>query len=1608
MPSRESPFRTDLNQRLLAFARRRLSEDDAGRLAGFLDRYYARVAAGELAARDPETLFAAAYAHWRLALERVPGSPRIRVANPTVEEDGWISGHTVIDIVTDDMPFLVDSVAAELIGRDVAVHAVIHPVIDVQRDGAGVMRACGAPGDGSAVESFMHFEISRLPAAEHAPLTAAIAVVLADVRAVVQDLAPMREQMARVAAALPTMPARLPAADLDELRAFLEWLPAGNFTFLGYRASAFASDGGGSRVLAIEPNTGLGLLRDANRAVFDDINNGLPLPPAARAFVDGPQPLLVTKTNRRSTVRRQAHMDAIVIKRLDRAGHMQGAHLFVGLFGAHAYNRSARNIPLIRRKLEQVLQRADFAPDSHDGRALINVLETFPRDELFQIDAAALYDVALAILALRHQHRVAVFVRHDDLDRAISCLVFVPRDRYTTDFRLAVQRILARTFEAEVVAHFIHVADAPLARLQVILRAGAEGVPAFDQAALEAEIAAASRGWADHLQSVLIAAHGEETGLRLARAYGAAFPPGYRDRFSASHAVDDINQIEAVLAAGAAQLALYRPFAAAAHQVRLKVFHPDAAIPLSHVLPMLEHLGVNVIDEMPTEVRVQRERPRRVIIHDFGLESCSGAAIEIAVVRERFFEALLCLLRREVENDRLNALVLSGGLDWRQVVVLRAYVRYLRQVGVPFTQSYVEGALLRSPAIAARLVRLFEALFDPRGETPAGAADALRTDIQAALDQVSSADDDRILRRVLNLIEATVRTSYFQRDGAGGLKPALAIKFDSQRIDELPLPRPMVEIFVYARRMEGIHLRGGRVARGGIRWSDRREDYRSEILGLMKAQMVKNAVIVPVGAKGGFVLKEPPPAADREALQAEAIACYRMLIAGLLDLTDTRRDGAVLPPPDIVRRDGDDPYLVVAADKGTATFSDIANEIAAGFGFWLGDAFASGRANGYDHKKMGITARGAWEGVKRHFRELGRDIARSPFTVVGVGDMSGDVFGNGMLLSDQIRLLAAFDHRHIFIDPDPDPALSFAERQRLFALPRSAWSDYDPARLSPGGAICDRHAKQVRLSEAVRARFAIAEPALTPVELIRRLLTAEVDLLWFGGIGTFVKAAGESDGDVGDRGNAPVRIDAARLRCKVVGEGANLAVTQLGRIEYARAGGRINTDFIDNAAGVDCSDHEVNLKILLDAAVADGDLTMKQRNDLLMAMTGDVAGLVLRNNVLQTQAISLIEAEAVDGLDGQVRLMRHLERLGRLNRRVEFLPDDDELAERMARHQGLTRPEIAVLFSYCKIWLAEEVLASMLPDEPHLAGDVARYFPTAAADRFAARIPGHRLHRELAATLVTNSLVNRMGISFVTDLGERTGAAPVEVARAYAIARDVFAVRPLWDAIEALGESVAWPVQVALHRQVQRLLERTTLWFLRHGGSPLDGAAAVAEFSMPVAQLTEALADVLPADASSRILFRAARYGSDGVPPELAARVAHLIVLPSACDIICLGAERGVPWPAAARLYYELGERFGFGWLRYQAEKMPSGDYWQRLAQAALIEELYQYQRALAARIPLADDSDAAAAIAGWARAHPAAVGHADRLLADLRTADETDLAMITVAARQLRALAEA
>ncbi len=1591
---------------------RRGAGKQSGDVERFTRQFFANVSPQDCAETGDDCLRGAVSSLWKFAQTRKPGKIKIRVFNPESKKDGWACGHTVVEIVNDDMPFLVDSVTAELNQQGLTVHLIIHPVIRMKRSAAGKLTSV-ADNDESpeaAAESVMHLQITeQTDTGMLRELAKSLEKVLKDVRAAVEDWRPMRVRIADVIAELDsTSPlASVPKDEIDESAAFLRWLDDNNFTFLGYRD--YACKGGTKRqTLSIVPRSGLGLLRDNKVTVIEGIADGAVLPPDLAAFMKRSALVLINKANQRSTIHRGVHLDTIMVKKFDARGNTVGQRLFVGLFTSTVYTQQVQSIPVIRRKVRQVVDDSGHSPNGHDGKALIHILETLPRDELFQIGTAELRDMATGILHLQERQKVAMFVRRDPFGRYVSCLVYVPRERYTTRLRRQLQDVLSAGFGGSVTAFYTQLSDEVLARLHFIVKT--EPGKAFPKkiADIEADVVETARDWADDLAHALAEAHGENTGVATFERFHNAFPAIYRDRTSPTGAVADIAKINEVSETGNIAMDLFRTNGDTKTSVRFKIFNKDAAVPLSDALPMLENMGLRVIDEIPHEIRDDQDRC--VWIHDFGMVTRDGSDIDVDGIKEAFEETFERVWRNEVEDDGFNAMVASSGLTWRQIIILRAYSKYLRQAGIPFSETYMIETLSRNAGITRDVISLFEEFFDPERQSKKSAVTRLQKRIAAALDNVKNLDEDRILRRFVNLVDSTLRTNFYQTDENDHRKSYVSFKFDSANIDDLPLPRPMREIFVYSPRMEGVHLRGGKVARGGIRWSDRREDFRTEILGLMKAQMTKNAVIVPVGAKGGFVLKQPPVSGGREALQEEGIACYKLLIGGMLDITDNIKGGKVVPPRQVVRRDDDDPYLVVAADKGTATFSDLANGVARDYGFWLDDAFASGGSAGYDHKKMGITARGAWESVKRHFREMGINTQTEDFTVVGVGDMSGDVFGNGMLLSKHIKLIGAFNHMHIFIDPDPDPASSWKERNRLFRMGRSSWSDYDTKLISKGGGIFERSAKSIKLTPQIADLYGLdGKETISPNDLIRAILLSDADLMWFGGIGTYVKSSDEPHSAAGDRVNDPLRVNGRELNCKVIGEGANLGITQLGRIEFALRGGRVNPDFIDNSAGVASSDHEVNIKILLGEVIADGKLDLPARNKLLVKMTKDVAAHVLMDNYRQSMALTHAEARAGETVGEAARFIRALERSGELDRSVEFLPDDEELEERKMRKQGLTRPELAVLLAYAKMTLYEDILASDVPDDPWLVRDIGLYFPPLLAEKYSAYLERHPLRREISATYITNSLVNRAGPTFITDLEDITGASPARIARAYLICRRVFGLPQYWAAIEALDNVIPADVQTTLNLDILDLTKRGTIWFIEKSGRALDVSDSVQAFEPGIAELAQSLGSYLSEELSASVNANTARYEEHNVPPKLARGVAHLEVLFAGCDIVRIAQRVGESVGDSAKVYYAIGARFGFDWLRETARRISSENEWQTMAVSAMVDELYDQQANLTGRI--IDTAGGAAAIdavmEAWEESREHDVSRVNQTLHDLRRADVIDLAMLSVATRHIRALIE-
>ena len=1582
----------------------------------YLRLYYRHVAPEDLDSRDPADVWGPAMCHRRLGEDRPQGRAKVRAFTPTLDDQGWDPGHSVVQVVTDDMPFLVDSVTMELNRRELSTHLIVHPQLKVRRDVAGRLEGIG-DGEGLVLEeSWIHLEIDRqTDRALLRELEKDLHRVLDDVRAAVEDEDKMISLARTLADDLRERPPALPDEETEQGVALLDWLADDHFTFLGYREYALETGDDGERLRAV-PGTGLGILRSDQ----PESTSFASLPQEVRAKAHEPRLLVLTKANSRATVHRPAYLDYIGVKRFDDAGHVVGERRFLGLFTHSAYSESIEHIPVLDRKLRAVLARAGLAPDSYDGKDLVEILETYPRDDLFQISADELYPIATSVLRLRERKQLRLFVRKDAYGRYMSCLVFLPRDRYTTQIRLRIQEILRSAFDGTTVDYSAMVGDSALARLHVVVR-GERGRPLPDDVDLtevEARLVAATRSWTDDLAEAIVEQCGEERSGVLTRRYASAFPEGYKADFPARTACADLKRLEALTEPGQISINLYEPYGGEPGERRLKVYRLGPPISLSHVLPLLHDMGVEVVDERP--YRIDPENGRRSWIYDLGLRYHPSPDVDQADVKELFQDAFTALWRDEVESDPFNTLVLKAGLAWRSVMVLRAYARYLRQTGTTFSERYIEEVLVANPRIARLLVRLFESRFDPhlnsRPDAAPGAHEelgsALGEEIEGALDAVTSLDEDRILRGFLSMIRATLRTNYYQRTGGGTPKPYLSLKLDPNAIPDLPQPRPEFEIFVYSPRLEGVHLRFGSVARGGLRWSDRREDFRTEILGLVKAQAVKNTVIVPAGAKGGFVCKRLPDPADREAFLAEGVASYKQFISGLLDITDNLVGGQVVPAPDVVRHDGDDTYLVVAADKGTATFSDIANAVAASYGFWLGDAFASGGSVGYDHKGMGITARGAWESVKYHFRSLGVDVQKEDFTVVGVGDMSGDVFGNGMLLSEHIRLVAAFDHRHIFLDPDPDPATSFRERKRLFALPRSSWADYDTGLISKGGGVHPRTAKKIPLTPQVREALGIpgGVNALTPHELIHAILTAPVDLMWNGGIGTYVKASGETHADVGDKANDVLRADATELRCKVVGEGGNLGLTQRARIEFALGGGLVNTDFIDNSAGVDTSDHEVNIKILLDQVVRDGEMTDKQRDTLFLEMTDEVADLVLRDNIAQNVALAASRKQASSMLHVHGRYLRKLERDGKLKRRLEFLPDDKALAERRQAGIGLTGPEFATLLAYTKLTLEDEIRGSDLPDDPDLASRLVDYFPTPLRERFRGYMDRHPLRREIIATSVVNSMVNDSGITFAFRMGEETGASASDITRAYLVAREVFRMKGFWRSVDELDYQVDTLTQIRMRLEGRKLPERGARWLLHNRRMPFDIRDTVDFFASGAAALAAHMPKLLVGRDLEGFEERRDRFTEAGVPDQLAEQVAMMVPAFSTFDLVEIAHSTGRPPEEVAEVYFDLAERLQLSRLRERIIQLPRDDRWNSMARSALRDDLYAAHAALARDVLVTSEAGVGPEqrLAIWAEKNNAAVGRAAQTLGEIWESDNLGVATLSVALRAIRTLVTA
>lgn len=1559
-----------------------------------------RLTSEELAQLGAEHLLALIRSVFTFADGRGGSAAAVRVFTPSIEQDGYVVGTSVVETSTDDSPFLVDSVAEELTSRDLQFTRLLHPVVGTSRNEGDRLERVMSGRDASHRESVMHVELDReLGSDEATDLEARITAILHDVRLVVRDFEPMKERVRHMIEIARQAAVRYSPQEVGETVDFLEWLLQMNFVLLGYREYEIL-DGAGGRAIRAVPASGLGILSDVSRSAFAGATPLDQLDPDVRRRIEDGDLLVITKTKAYSTVHRRARMDYIGVRRIAPDGAILGEARLIGLFTSKAYMASAAKTPLLHHKLQAIVAAEDLIPGSHDYKEAVELFGSFPKDELFQASTEELRQLVVGLLQLEKHGGIRVLVRKDIFGRQVSIVVALPREKFSAALRKRLQQMFLQRFHGQTIDYNLSLGETESAKIffTVHVEPGVQ-IPEIPYEELEEEVERLARTWDDDLQDVLVAKVGRERGVALAQKYAARFPEYYKvSETDWDLAVEDVVRLEELEASLDGFVVGVGNESTGERLTRVKLYKIGGKVDLSAFMPLLESLGLRAVEEIP----VQLLGEGKVYIHDFGVLDARGAVLNLETEADRVIDAIGAMWRGEAEVDSLNRLVTFSGLTWRQVQILRAYRRYRMRVSTRFTEEYRNDALAENPHIAARLVALFDAKFDPVRDAPVEHAAAVKAQILTDLRAVASLDQDQIIRSLLGTIEATVRTNAYLPD-----RPYLSFKIRSADVPEMPKPFPLYEIFVYSPYMEAIHLRGGMVARGGIRWSDRKEDYRTEVLGLMKAQKVKNAVIVPDGSKGGFVLKRQPTTPDE--LRQEVVIQYVTFMQGLLDITDNLVGGAVVHPPQIRVLDGDDPYLVVAADKGTATFSDIANGVSERYGYWLGDAFASGGSAGYDHKALGITARGAWESVKRHFRELGVDVRTHPFTAVGVGDMSGDVFGNGMLYTDAVGLLAAFDHRNVFLDPDPaDAKAGFAERRRLFELPGSSWNDYDRSLLSAGGEVIDRKAKSVTPSSEARRALAIPEDApadMTPDDLIRWILRAPVDLLWNGGIGTYVKSSKETQADVGDRTNDRVRVNGGDLRARVVGEGGNLGFTQRGRIEFALAGGRINTDFIDNSAGVDTSDHEVNWKVLLGLAIQRGELTLEGRNELLESCSPDVVQHVLYDNYLQAQILSQEEEVSAPRIEAYEDLMEQLEADGELEREVEFLPTAEEMAERRANGQGMTRPELSVLLAYAKRSAYAALLTSDLPDSDYLTADLERYFPPKIVERFGRLVAEHPLKREIIATIAANDVVNSQGITFVSRMVIETGATPADVVRAFRIARDVTGAVSRWADVETLDGQIDPGVQNELMKGVDWLVETTSRWYLVQAtGQRLAEAVDAARDSF--AELSRVLDQVGPDAWREGHEHEARRLMAEGVPEALARQQAFQSELVHGPDIIAVSHATGRPPLEVARGFFLLGEKLGIDWLEQQLEALNAGTRWRRWARQSTEDDLFALRRQLCERVlEQAGGTPIDEAVASYLQVREQQVARVERFMRGLSVEGVSDLSQLTVALRQVRSL---
>ncbi|ALQ08048.1 MULTISPECIES: NAD-glutamate dehydrogenase [unclassified Pseudoalteromonas] len=1571
----------------------------------FAKALYSNMSKEDLANRNDSDLYGAALSLWNSLEKNTTDNAVIRVFNPEVAKDGWQSSHTIVEIIAKDMPFLVDSVRMAMTRENIASHLLLHSPLKIQRDKNTKISGLSnlkAEQESTSTKTVFFIEIDRqTDSSVIESFKKELESVLVDVSVAVEDWQPIRKKLIAVTKGLPKRRHNKNENEVAETVEFLDWLVKDNFTLMGYREYEL-SPVQGDYQLKGKMDTSLGLMKNSTEEHTRLLSE---LPEVARQEARSSNLLILTKTNSLSRVHRPAYIDYVGIKRFDDEGNVIGEDRFIGLFSSSFYNNSAADVPVLKSKINRIMEICDFAKGTHAYKAVLNILETYPRDELVQARENELLEVAMGVLQVQERDMCRLFVRKDAYGRFFSCMVYVPRERYNTALRRETQDILGNAFNSDNKVEFTtYFSESTLARTHYTVRVTDNNIE-YNVKDIENNLIEAARTWEDKLQSALLESAGEARGNDLNRKYCNAFARSYKDEVLPSAAVVDIEKLELLTDENKLEMLFYRPQEEAnSNIVRLSLFHKDEPIHLSDVMPMLENFGLRVVGETPYSVKTSDGRINWIM--DFSMLIDSKGMADFDKISARFRAALTNVWGNRLENDGFNRLVLMGGLAGREASILRAYAKYMRQIGVTFSQTYIESTFANYPNIAAQIVNLFAKKFSIKAPASAKTLEKLIAQIYLELENVANLDDDRIIRLYVDMIVATLRTNYYQKDAQGQFKSYVSFKIQPSLIPDVPLPLPAFEIFVYSPRVEGVHLRYGKVARGGLRWSDRREDFRTEVLGLVKAQQVKNTVIVPVGSKGGFVCKQLPT--EREAFIKEGQECYKIFIRGLLDITDNIERGEIVPARDVVRHDEDDAYLVVAADKGTATFSDIANGIANEYNFWLGDAFASGGSVGYDHKKMGITAKGAWESVKRHFREMDIDCQTTDFTVVAIGDMAGDVFGNGMLLSKHIRLQVAFNHMHIFIDPNPDAATSYPERERLFNMPRSSWEDYNKDLISAGGGIFSRAAKSITLSPEMKKMLGTKKASMTPNELMKASLMMNFDLLWNGGIGTYIKNSKETDADVGDRANDALRINGNELGAKIIGEGGNLGATQLGRIEFAAKGGRVNTDFIDNVGGVACSDNEVNIKILLNGLVAEGDLTRKQRDELLYSMTDEVSELVLKDCYRQTHTISITQSKGTSTLKEKIRFIHALEKDGKLNRAIEFIPSDEELAERAAAGKDLTRPELSVLVSYAKMVLKESLVSDEITENPYYRQLLVKSFPRPLREKFNDAMNNHPLRKEIIATKLANNIVNDMGLNFMVRMHEETGASEAEIAMCYSIASEIFEMRDTWSSISALDNKIPAAVQTEMLYQLRRTVRRTTRWFLRHRNKAQTIEQGIEYFAPTFKDLSENLNTYIVEKENDRIVQEANKLIESGVPEAIAKRIVALSSLFSVMDLAEIANSSGRGISMVSNTYFKLGARMGLHWFLDQITHQPVANHWQALARSSYREELDWQQRTLAEVVLNsfeADEKDVDSQIDEWMDNQELLLLRWKQMLAEFKTSQSHDFAKFSVALRELMLL---